>query len=188
MLIKSEKNSLVWSGKYLSFFKEKNWEYVKRNNCTGIVIILAKTKEDKVLLVEQFRPPVKKRVIEYPAGLVNDQNKKTKESLLEAAKRELFEETGYKAKKIFKVIEGPVSSGLTADLVTFVMAQGLTKVGKGGGDKTENITIHEVELQKVPAWIKSKIRRGYLVDPKIYAGLYLFAQYTARLKTKKLAV
>ena len=157
--------------------KDRRWEFVKRNNCTGIVIILAKTDDDRILFVEQYRPPVKKKVIEFPAGLINDLNIKKNESVITAAKRELLEETGYRAKKMVKMITGPVSSGLTSDLVTFVMACGIKKVSRGGGDAGENITVHEIPFKKVEGWLKSMMDKGYLLDPKIYAGLYFFNKY-----------
>ncbi len=172
---------VLLAGKYLSLYKQNHWEFVKRNNCTGIVIILAKTKHDRILLVEQYRPPVRKRVIEFPAGLVNDHNPKKNESVLTAAKRELLEETGYHAKKMVKVIEGPVSSGLTSDLVTFVLAKGIQKISDGGGDHMENITVHEVPLKSAEEWLKTMVKKGYLLDPKIYAGLYFFCKYNEAL-------
>ena len=178
---RQSKVRVLLAGKYLSLYKQNQWEFVKRNNCTGIVIILAKTKENNILFVEQFRPPVGKRVIEFPAGLVNDHNLKRGESVLTAAKRELLEETGYHAKKMVKIIKGPVSSGLTSDLVTFVLAKGLEKISDGGGDHTENIIVHEISFRSAEKWLKSKIKKGYLLDPKIYAGLYFFSKYNEAL-------
>ncbi len=61
---------VLFEGKFIRLIAEDGWEYVQRANCTGIVIVLAKSPEGRVLLVEQFRKPVGKRVIEFPAGLV----------------------------------------------------------------------------------------------------------------------
>ena len=71
-------------------------------------------------------------VIEFPAGLINDQGKKRKESLVAASRRELLEETGYTAKKFIKLLDGPASGGSSADILNIVRAQGLQKVAKGG--------------------------------------------------------
>lgn len=175
--MKKAKVIVAHQGQYISFFKENRWEYVKRNNCTGVVIILAKTDDQKILLVEQYRPPVRKYVIEFPAGLISDLYHKQNESVISAAKRELFEETGYKAKEMVKLLSGPISSGLTSDLVTFVLASGLKKVSNGGGDGTENIRVHEVALSEVENFLNRKIKQKILVDPKIYTGLYFFNKY-----------
>ena len=169
---KETEHTVVHEGKYIRFLKVGEWEYVERHNCTGIVIILALTRENKIILSDQFRIPVGKRVIEFPAGLVNDLNGKRTESFLNAAKRELFEETGYRAKRMVKVVEGPVASGSTSDCVTFVRAFGLSKKGKGGGVEDESIITHEVPLLTVDGWLKQMGRKGFLVDPKVYAGLY----------------
>ena len=173
----TRKKTILFDGRFIRFIKTSQWEYVERNNCTGIVIIVPLTNDQKVIFVEQFRPPVNKNVIEFPAGLVNDGAREKKESILKAAQRELLEETGYQAKKMKELLDGPVSSGLTSDLVTMVMATDLKKVGEGEGDGTENITVHEVPLRKVEQWLKGKKRKGYLIEPKIYAGLYFLWKY-----------
>ena len=177
--------TIIHNGKFIRFLKYGHWEYVERSNCTGIVIIAALTKDQKVLFVEQFRPPVRKKVVEFPAGLVSDKRHLKNESILKAAKRELWEETGYQAKKMVKLTDGPVSSGLTSDMVTMVLATELTKTGKGGGDSTEGITTHEVKLKEVDRWLLQMKRKGYLVEPKIYAGLYFLNKYNDLLNVHR---
>jgi len=145
---KNKKKKIIAEGKFLRFIKKGDWEYFERNNCSDIVIILAMTENQKVIFVEQFRPPVNKKVIEFPAGLVNDHaphkvqkngkseiiyKKRKKESLSSAAKRELLEETGYKAGKIVELLKGPSSGGSSSDIVTIVHAQEIQKVAEGGG-------------------------------------------------------
>jgi ADP-ribose pyrophosphatase len=166
------KRKVLHEGRYLRFIKEGGWEYVQRSNCTAIVIIVSKTDDGKVVFVEQYRPPVRKKVIEFPAGLVSDERRFRGEALEKAALRELREETGYQAKHVKKLLIGPVSAGSTSDLVTMVRAYGLKKVDKGGGDGTENITVHEVPLAKARVWLKRKEKQGYLLEPKIFSGLY----------------
>ena len=51
--------------------EENGWEYAERTRVSGIVAIVAVTRKGDVLLTEQYRPPVKKNVIELPAGWNN---------------------------------------------------------------------------------------------------------------------
>lgn len=165
-------HEVVAEGKFISFMKVDQWEYVKRNNCSDIVIILAMNEEGRIIFVEQFRPPVSQNVIEFPAGLVNDEIEHNGESYLEGAKRELLEETGYEAGEVVKVIKGPASSGSSADLVTLVYATNLKKVAEGGGVEDESIIVHEILLDEADEWLESMAQKGVLVEPKVYAGLY----------------
>ena len=182
---KQKKAIILKEGKFIRLLTKWGWEYVERNNCSGIVIILAVTDDQRVVLTEQYRIPVNRKVIEFPAGLVNDLNHKYIESLKTAAQRELLEETGYRAKKMTKVVDGPVSGGFTSDLVTLFKAEGIRKIHKGGGDHTELITVYEVPLEKVDDWLVQKRKEGCLVDPKIYAGLYFLKKYNGKvLKTR----
>ena len=163
---------ILCKGKYLDLIREDNWEYVRRNNCSGIVVIVALTDEQKVILVEQFRRPVAAQVIEWPAGLVNDKNTHQNEGMEIAARRELLEETGYEAKRFLRLVEGPVSSGLSKEVISFYQAFDLKKVHQGGGDHSESIIVHEVPLKEVDVWLHDMEKNGRLIDPKVYTGLY----------------
>jgi ADP-ribose pyrophosphatase len=68
---------------------------------------------------------------------------------------------------------GPTSSGMSNELIAFVRARGLTRVHAGGGDESENITVHEVPVADAPRWLTAKMAEGYSMDPKLWAGLWL---------------
>jgi ADP-ribose pyrophosphatase len=171
-ILKDAKKELLYSGRHIQMVKVHNWEFADRPNISGIVAIAAATEEGEVLLVEQFRPPVGKRVLELPAGLAGDISGSEKEELAEAARRELLEETGYDAEQMIYLTEGPPSAGITSEVVTFFRAEKLRCTGHGGGDASESITVHKVPLAIAEEWLDQQRRGGKLVDPKVYAGLY----------------
>ena len=166
----------LFEGKFLALIREGHWEYADRVNATGAAIIVALTPENKLLLVEQYRVPCHARTIELPAGITGDQAQSGTESHIEAARRELLEETGYAAEHLEPLTTGPASSGLTSELVTLFRATGLRKTGAGGGIEHEEITVHEVPLRQVRGWLEQRATEGIFVDPKIYAGLYLMSK------------
>jgi ADP-ribose pyrophosphatase len=168
----NDKPVVIKEGKFMRLIRQGGWEYVQRSNCTGIVVIVAMTDDRRMILLKQFRPPVNRYCIELVAGLVNDQGKVRKESMATAAKRELLEESGYKAKKMTQILVGPVSPGSSADCMTLFLAEGLVKSGQGGGDHTEDIEVFEIPMVRVESWLREMERRGCLVDPKVYTGLY----------------
>jgi len=135
-------------------------------------VILAVTDANELVLVEQHRIPVDAKVIELPAGLAGDLPDARDEDFAEAARRELLEETGFEAANIEFLCEGPPSAGLTSEIQTLLRATGLQKTGPGGGDETEEITVHTVDLDELEDWLSAATERGCLIDPKIYAGLY----------------
>jgi len=163
---------ILAEGKYLRLISEAHWEYADRTRATGAVIIVAVTPEKKLLLVEQYRIPLGCNAIELPAGLVGDVPGEEHEALQTAAERELLEETGYSAREWHWLTGGPSSAGLSTELVTFFLADGLTKVHDGGGDHHEQITVHEVPLDSIATWLAARHNAKIAIDPKIYAGLY----------------
>ena len=164
---------VVAKGRHLTFVEEHGWEYVTRPGVTGVVVIVAVTDEGRLVLVEQHRPAVRRRVIELPAGLVGDTDGRGAESLRDAAARELEEETGYRAGELIAIGEGPIAVGVSDEVVSFFRARDLARVGAGGGDDTEDITVHEVPLSELRSFLAAQQSAGLGVDPKIYAGLFL---------------
>jgi ADP-ribose pyrophosphatase len=167
------------NGKWLRLKRRGRWEYAERTNPGGGVMIIAVTPADCILFVEQFRPAIECMTIEMPAGLVGDVLTSADESAVDAAHRELIEETGYRAGRIDFLMAGPTSAGMSNEILAFVRAHDLERVHDGGGDETEEILVHEVPRTQAAAWLVAKIRAGYSIDPKMFAGLYLLENGTA---------
>lgn len=162
---------IVWQGRYLQVARRGTWEYVTRQGTTGVVGIVAITEDRRIVLVEQYRPPLGARVIELPAGLVGDRAGQEQENMEEAALRELQEETGYAAGEMVRLAEGVSSAGLSDECITLFLARGLRRTGDGGGDGSEEITVHEVALTGIAEWLEERRREGLAIDLKIYAGI-----------------
>ena len=170
--LKMTETETLCNGKWLRLKRRGRWEFAERVNAGGGVIIVAVTPEDRLLLVEQYRAAIESKTIEMPAGLVGDLAHSADEHAVEAARRELLEETGYEAGRIEFLMAGPSSSGMSNEIMAFVRAYDLVRVHAGGGDETEDIIVHEVPRADAPRWLLQKIREGFSVDPKMFAGLY----------------
>ena len=163
---------VISSGKHVRFVSRDGWEYVERHKVTGIVGIVAVTPQKKIILVEQYRAPLGRNCIELPAGLAGDIPGEEKEALATAAQRELVEETGYEAAEMLPLGDGAVSAGITNEVISLFEARGLKKTNQGGGDGTENITVHEIPLAEVRSWLERRRKEGAIPDWKVYAALY----------------
>jgi ADP-ribose diphosphatase len=166
------------STKYLRLVERDGWEFVQRANATAVIAIAALTGDGKLVLVEQFRPPVNARVIELPAGLVGDEPDSDGETLADAARRELLEETGYEADEMREVFCGVTSAGVTDETINFFVATGLRRTAAGGGVAGEKIVIHEVPLAVLEAWLDERTRMGIKVDARLLTGVYLLQKCT----------
>lgn len=163
----------LWEGKFLrsvlvryidgSGVTERDWEAIERVGCDGVVGIVPFTDEGEVVMIRQFRPPINGHVIELPAGLCDPG-----ERLQDAARRELIEETGYAARELRFLTEGPLSSGLSSELLTVYMATGLTFVGIGMRDETEHIEVLKVPVERVASEMESMRKAGNYIDLKVY--------------------
>ena len=168
----NEPREILYEGDWLRLVRRGKWEACERTHADGMaVIVIAVTPGDDVLFVEQYRVPLQARTIEMPAGLVGDDP--GEDTLEDAARRELVEETGWEPGTVEVLLVGPTSSGMSNERIAFVRARDLRKVGEGGGVDSEDITVHAVPRAQAPAWLMRKQAEGYELDLKLWAGLWM---------------
>ncbi len=163
----------LFETRWLGLYRIAHWDFVRRPNSDAAVGILAITPGDEIILVEQFRIPVQRFVIEVPAGLVGDEPEFAGESLAATASRELLEETGYRAGSVTPLIASPTSAGMTSEFTYLFHATDLAREHAGGGVAGENITVHHVPLAGLRGWLAEQEAAGKLIDFKIHSALWL---------------
>ena len=173
---------ILYAGKHLLFMQRNGWEFVERTKASGIVVVAALTKHNGVVLVSQRREPVQSRVIELPAGLAGDEAGKEGELLEEAARRELWEETGFTGDVFEPIIEGPPGAGVSSEYVSFYRVRGAVRMARGGGGAGEDIRVHVIPLKRLEDWLSRCRELGAMIDPKVYVGVYFLQHLSAPRK------
>lgn len=162
-------SEILYDGEHLELRRRQGWEYVEHRVAKESVMVVALTSDDRIVLVEEFRPAVDASVICLPAGLVGDEGP---EESAAAARRELFEETGWEAGPLELVGRGPGSAGMSSEIVGFYSGRGVERTGEQGEREREEIRVHVVALARLVEWAREKESSGVLVDPKVWAGLF----------------
>jgi ADP-ribose pyrophosphatase len=155
---------IMWQGRFITAKREGKWEYVGRARNIRAAVILAIDAGD-VILVEQYRVPLKRQCIELPAGLIGDETEG--EAVEIAAARELEEETGYRAARIDDLGEFSSSPGMVSETFTLVRATGLEKVHAGGGVEGEDIIVHRVPLSGIAGFVAEQRALGKMIDVRV---------------------
>jgi ADP-ribose pyrophosphatase len=127
----------------------------------GAVAVVALDDDDSVLLVRQFRKPAEKELLEIPAGTLE-----AGEEPIACARRELKEETGYRAGCLEQVGGFYSSPGFCTEYIRLYLATGLQK-GRSAPEDDEAIEIIKVPLSDLPALLS----QGEICDGKTIAGL-----------------
>jgi len=130
----------------------------------GGVCIIAVADNNKILLVEQFRKPIEGNLLELPAGKLE-----IDEDPLECAKRELIEETGYRAGKIKYLFTFYTSPGYSDESIHLYGASNLEEVGVNP-DEDEIIINHMIEKNEIIKMINTE----RIKDSKTIVGLLYY--------------
>jgi ADP-ribose pyrophosphatase len=155
---------VMWEGKYVRALKRGRWEYVSRVGDVRAVVIIAEF-EGKTILIDQPRIAVGRRCLELPAGLVGDVDSSA--TVEDTAIKELEEETGFTAERIERLGDFHASPGMLSESFTLVRAHGVTRSGAGGGTEHEDIAVHLVAREEIPAFVEAKRAEGLAIDVKL---------------------
>jgi len=162
---------VMWQGRFITAKRRGRWEYAGRARGIRAAAIIAIDEDADgtryAILVSQYRVPLGRFCLEIPAGLVGDDEGSDGELAVDAAIRELEEETGYAAQHMKVLGEFYSSPGMVSESFTLLRATGLTKVGEGGGTDSENIDVHRVALRDLSRFVARWREAGHGVDVRI---------------------
>jgi ADP-ribose pyrophosphatase len=130
----------------------------------GSAVMMPVDDRGRILLVRQYRLPARQYLWELPAGRIDEG-----ETPLKAARRELIEETGYRAKDWKKIAVFYPSPGFLAEKMTIFLATGLT-AGDATPMEDERIETRWFTPRELKAWLQS----GKIIDAKTMIG---FSRY-----------
>jgi ADP-ribose pyrophosphatase len=150
---------------------------VVRHN--GSVVILAiddskSTRDPLIVMERQYRHAAKEYLLEVPAGKMEEG-----EDALAGAKRELLEETGFKAKRWRKMVRYFASPGFLGEFMQVFIAEGLT-LGEAQPEYDEQLEIEMMPLSR----LLSMIDAGKVHDGKTLISVMLYARLRQAEKKK----
>ncbi|WP_058485415.1 NUDIX domain-containing protein [Defluviitalea phaphyphila] len=168
MNFKTIKQEEIYKGKIISLVKDTielpdgrttTRDVVLHNGAAAIVPV---DNQGNILFVRQYRHPAKEELIEIPAGTLEKG-----EDPLECAKRELEEETGYKASKFSYICSMYTAVGFCTEIIHIYLAKDLVKTNQNL-DEDEFITIEKYSLKEAI----DMIFHGIIKDSKTIAGIF----------------
>ena len=144
--------------------RETTREIVEHSDCVAIIAIDA---DDNVLLVNQFRKPIKKELLEIPAGGIE-----AGEDPVITVRREMREETGYLPRKVERLGGFYSTPGYCTEYLYLYLATDLIPSQLYAED-TESIKLVRMPVSQIPSLISS----SSICDAKSIAGLLTFLKY-----------
>jgi ADP-ribose pyrophosphatase len=137
---------------------------------SGSVVVLPVFSDGRILMIRQYRYAARDYLWELVAG-----RKDPGEHFVQAARRELQEETGYTARKIRKLIEVFPTPGFVNETMVIFLVQELRE-GAATPEDDERITTRKLTLRDAERWI----RTGKIRDAKSVAGILYYSKFVSR--------
>jgi ADP-ribose pyrophosphatase len=166
---KISKSEKIFTGKIIELYQDSIVEPSGRAVVREVVrhppavVILPMLNQNEIILIRQYRYAVDDVLWELPAGSLEPG-----ESVLDAAVRELEEETGYHAESVSELASFFSAPGFTDERMHLVMATNLTKTA-ANPDDDESIETHAISRDKVYAMFFG----GDIIDAKTIVGLLI---------------
>ncbi len=130
----------------------------------GAVVLLPLIDDDTIVMIRNSRPQVGETLLELPAG-----TRESGEPIIETARRELIEETGYEGQTFDLLHQFYAAPGMSDELMQLFLATGLT-LGEHAREATEQIENQIVRRDEIPDLLSG----GKIRDAKTIIGLYSF--------------
>lgn len=168
-------STLAFSGEFLRVYKDRvrapdghlaPREYLRH---PGAVMVIPLLDADTVLLERQYRYPLRRGFVEFPAGKIDPG-----ESILRCAQRELQEETGHQAAEWLYLGGFHNAIGYCDEKIEVYLARGLRHVG-GATDAGEVLEVFSARRHDLLAWVRS----GAITDVKTIIGTYWLDEFIA---------
>ncbi|MBD3360906.1 NUDIX domain-containing protein [Candidatus Peregrinibacteria bacterium] len=166
------------------FFKITKDSYRKKNGSIvksyytihrpEVAVICAITKKNEIILIRQYRHPVKNIDLELPAGYIENHEN----NIRLAAERELLEETGYAVEKMIKIQTSYASAGLMSNKINFFIGFNAKKIKKPELDESE-----EIMEVFATAWDKTieLLEKEEIKDMASVTGILLAKRYLEKI-------
>lgn len=168
---KTLKSEIVFKNPFYEITKEtcetasgrlvEGYYTIKRPN---VIVVAAITEDRQVILINQYRQPVRSRDIELPAGYIENE-----ETPIQAAKRELLEETGYTSENFKELKTAFASAGTMSNTIHFFLATKAKKVADQKLDPNEELSVHPTPIEEAFKFLEE----GKIKDMASISGLLL---------------
>lgn len=150
--------------------READREVVEHHGAVAVVVL---DESDRLVLIRQYRHPLGRRLWELPAGLLDEPG----EDPLDAARRELHEETGLAADRWSVLVDIALSPGFTDESVRVYLATGLREVERPDAHDEEA----DLEIERVPVdEAVAMTLRGEIVNATAVSGILALAASRVR--------
>ena len=171
-----EWDRLVHDGEFIQIIKQdlwwwKFWETVRRPwNMKAVAGLLRHPENKSIILIDQYRYPVKTRVIELVAGLLD----KPDLSMEDTFREEIVEETWFRDIWDMKFLwETSWSAGLTSETAYLYDAEVFWERWEQNLEETEDIKVIEIPEADIMKFLQIRQKEGQLIDPKICMALFM---------------